>query len=232
MDRLTTAQQQAMLQTEFGGMNEVLASLYGVTAIPSTCGWRGSSTTRPCSIRWPRRGRARRPARQHADPEDHRRRARVRGDGRHALSRHRDVLLGSRGAASLVRQRRPQRRRDLLSRRSSSRRHLGGESSETCNTYNMLKLTRHLFEWARRPRHGLLRARPLQPHPGLAGPRHRRRHLLLPAQARRVEVLLEPATASFWCCVGTGLENHAKYADTIYFHDDGALFVNLFIPAS
>ncbi len=36
---------------------------------------------------------------------------------------------------------------------------------------------------------------------------------------------------SFWCCVGTGLENHAKYADTIYFHDDGALFVNLFIPS-
>ena len=22
---------------------------------------------------------------------------------------------------------------------------------------------------------------------------------------------------SFWCCVGTGMENHAKYGDTIYF---------------
>jgi uncharacterized protein len=36
---------------------------------------------------------------------------------------------------------------------------------------------------------------------------------------------------SFWCCVGTGMENHAKYGDTIYFHSDEALYVNLFIPS-
>ncbi|MGO8836257.1 MAG: DUF4986 domain-containing protein, partial [Limisphaerales bacterium] len=34
-----------------------------------------------------------------------------------------------------------------------------------------------------------------------------------------------------WCCVGTGMENHAKYGDTIYFHGDNSLFVNLFIPS-
>jgi hypothetical protein len=36
---------------------------------------------------------------------------------------------------------------------------------------------------------------------------------------------------SFWCCVGTGMENHAKYGDSIYFHGDNSLFVNLFIPS-
>jgi hypothetical protein len=36
---------------------------------------------------------------------------------------------------------------------------------------------------------------------------------------------------SFWCCVGTGMENHSKYADTIYFHDADSLFVNLFIAS-
>jgi hypothetical protein len=36
---------------------------------------------------------------------------------------------------------------------------------------------------------------------------------------------------SFWCCVGTGMENHAKYGDTIYFHGGNSLFVNLFIPS-
>jgi hypothetical protein len=36
---------------------------------------------------------------------------------------------------------------------------------------------------------------------------------------------------SFWCCVGTGMENHSKYADTIYFHDEDSLFVNLFIAS-
>jgi len=38
-------------------------------------------------------------------------------------------------------------------------------------------------------------------------------------------------TESFWCCVGTGMENHGKYNDTIYFHDDSSLYVNLFIPS-
>jgi DUF1680 family protein len=36
---------------------------------------------------------------------------------------------------------------------------------------------------------------------------------------------------SFWCCVGTGIENHAKYSDTIYFHGADSLYVNLFIPS-
>jgi len=39
------------------------------------------------------------------------------------------------------------------------------------------------------------------------------------------------AETSFWCCVGTGMENHAKYGDTIYFHDAASLYVNLFIPS-
>jgi hypothetical protein len=37
---------------------------------------------------------------------------------------------------------------------------------------------------------------------------------------------------SFWCCTGTGMENHVKYRDSIYFHDDAALYVNLFVPSS
>ncbi len=36
---------------------------------------------------------------------------------------------------------------------------------------------------------------------------------------------------SFWCCVGTGMENHSKYGDTIYFHDADSLWVNLFIAS-
>jgi DUF1680 family protein len=36
---------------------------------------------------------------------------------------------------------------------------------------------------------------------------------------------------SFWCCTGSGMENHAKYGDSIYFHDDESLYVNLFIPS-
>ena len=36
---------------------------------------------------------------------------------------------------------------------------------------------------------------------------------------------------SFWCCVGTGMENHSKYAESIYFKDNQELLVNLYIPS-
>ena len=37
--------------------------------------------------------------------------------------------------------------------------------------------------------------------------------------------------SSFWCCVGSGFESHAKYQSSIYFHNDKELYVNLFIPS-
>jgi hypothetical protein len=36
---------------------------------------------------------------------------------------------------------------------------------------------------------------------------------------------------SFWCCVGTGIENHARYGESLYFHDDQGLYVNLLVPS-
>src|SRR5690606_19606857 len=39
------------------------------------------------------------------------------------------------------------------------------------------------------------------------------------------------ADQSFWCCVGTGIENHGKYGELIYSHSDADLYVNLFIPS-
>ena len=37
---------------------------------------------------------------------------------------------------------------------------------------------------------------------------------------------------SFWCCTGTGIENHAKYGDSIYFRQgETGLYVNLFIAS-
>ena len=36
---------------------------------------------------------------------------------------------------------------------------------------------------------------------------------------------------SFWCCVGTGMENHSKYTESIYFKSEQDLLVNLYIPS-
>jgi hypothetical protein len=37
---------------------------------------------------------------------------------------------------------------------------------------------------------------------------------------------------SFWCCTGSGIENHAKYGDSIYFDDGASVYVNLFIAST
>jgi uncharacterized protein len=39
-------------------------------------------------------------------------------------------------------------------------------------------------------------------------------------------------TDSFWCCTGSGMENHARYGDSIYFRGADAIYVNLFIPST
>src|SRR5690606_14614566 len=40
------------------------------------------------------------------------------------------------------------------------------------------------------------------------------------------------AQACFWCCVGSGLENHGKYGELIYTHSGQDLYINLFIPST
>ena len=110
--------------------------------------------------------------------------------------------------------------------------HLSAETAETCNTYNMLKLTRHLFEWQpdRRSRWIFTSAR----FTTTFSPRKTRTRACSPISCRsspdHFKTYSTPEN-SFWCCVGTGMENHAKYGDTIYFHGDNSLFVNLFIPS-
>ena len=52
----------------------------------------------------------------------------------------------------------------------------------------------------------------------------------LPLQTGTHRVYSTPEN-SFWCCVGSGFENHAKYAEAIYYHDRDGIFVNLFIPS-
>ena len=111
-------------------------------------------------------------------------------------------------------------------------RHLGESTAETCNTYNMLKLTRRLFLRDADPgADRLLRARPLQPHPRLATTR--------PPGMVTYYVALKPGAwrtystpeDSFWCCVGTGMENPARYGEAIYARQGDALLVNLFLAS-
>jgi hypothetical protein len=108
---------------------------------------------------------------------------------------------------------------------------LAPNTAETCNTYNMLKLTRHLFEWDPKPQYADYYERALYNHIlGSIDPQTGMTMYYLSLVPGHFKVYGTP-TESFWCCTGTGVENHAKYGDSIYFHDDSTLWVNLYIPS-
>ena len=231
MDRLSEEQQQRMLGTEFGGMNDVLADLYAVTGDPD-------------HLRMAR-------AFNHKAVFEPLERREDRLDGLHGNTQFPKIigavrqyeLTGERRLYDLAAyfwERVALHRSFVIGGNTDDEsffpvadfsRHLGESSTETCNTYNMLKLTRQLFR--------------LAPSAALADFYERGlfNHILAsqdPATGMLCYyVPLKPGAfktystpdQSFWCCVGTGMENHAKYADSIYFHDDTALYVNLFIAS-
>jgi uncharacterized protein len=110
-------------------------------------------------------------------------------------------------------------------------RHLSAETAETCCTYNMLKLTRHLFEWSPDAAEMDYYERALYNHIlASQDPDTGMFAYFMSFKPGHFKTYSTPED-SFWCCVGTGMENHAKYGDTIYFHNDNSLFVNLFIAS-
>jgi DUF1680 family protein len=107
----------------------------------------------------------------------------------------------------------------------------GPSTTETCNTYNMLKLTRHLFCWEPRAEYADYYERALYNHIlASQNPQTGMMCYYVPLRTGSKKTYNNPFN-SFWCCTGTGIENHAKYGDSIYFHDDENLWVNLFIAS-
>lgn len=110
--------------------------------------------------------------------------------------------------------------------------HITEQTCEHCNTYNMLKLTRHVYSW--------------QPH-GSYFDYYERAHLnhimaaqnphtsgftyMTPLMTGARRGYSNPKRDAFWCCIGTGMESHSKHGDSIFWESDGTLLVNLYIPA-
>ncbi len=109
---------------------------------------------------------------------------------------------------------------------------LGQNTTETCNTYNMLKLTRHLLEWDPQARYADYYERALYNHIlASQNPSDGMTCYYVPLRSGSRKVYSTP-TDAFWCCTGTGVENHAQYGDSIYFHDAAQnLYLNLFIAS-
>jgi DUF1680 family protein len=106
------------------------------------------------------------------------------------------------------------------------------EGPETCNSYNMLKLTKLLYQSDGLPSYIDYYERTLynhilsSQHPGDGGFVY-----FTPMRPGHYRVYSKPET-SFWCCVGSGLENHAKYNELIYAYQENTLYVNLFMASA
>jgi DUF1680 family protein len=108
---------------------------------------------------------------------------------------------------------------------------LSGYTQECCCTYNMLKLTRQLFTWTADPRCADYYERALLN--GILGTQHPSDGMTLyyVALASGYWKMFGLPLDAFWCCTGTGIESFAKLADSIYFHDEDGVYVNLFIAS-
>jgi DUF1680 family protein len=232
-DRLTREQQQAMLMTEHGGMIEVLANLYAVTGDPEHL--RLAKTFDHDFLFNPLASKQDTLNGLHANTQI----PKIIGVAREyeltADPRYHDIATFFWERVAKFRSYANGGHSDGESFFPIERfsHHLSADTSETCNTYNMLKLSRHLFEWAPSAETMDFYEKGLYNHIlASQDPATGMMIYYCPLKPGAYKSFSTPDN-SFWCCVGTGMENHAKYPDTIYFHDPGnkTLYVNLFIPS-
>ncbi len=108
---------------------------------------------------------------------------------------------------------------------------LSMDTAEDCCVYNMLKLTRHLFAWSPQASYMDYYERVLFNHRmGTIDPETGTTVYYLPLGNGYSKIYAKPFD-SFWCCSGTCAEEFAKLTDTIYFHDDNSILVNLYIAS-
>jgi len=105
------------------------------------------------------------------------------------------------------------------------------EGPETCNTYNMLRLTKMLYRTDPQAKYIDFYERALYNHIlSSQHPEHGGLVYFTQIRPGHYRVYSQPQT-SMWCCVGSGMENHAKYGEMIYAHKQDDLYVNLFVPS-
>jgi DUF1680 family protein len=108
---------------------------------------------------------------------------------------------------------------------------LSTNTTECCCAYNMMRLARHLFGWSADPRLMDYYERALFNHRlGTINLEDGTMMYYLPLASGYWKTFGKPFD-SLWCCTGTGSEEYGKLTDTIYFHDDDSLYVNLFVDS-
>ncbi len=234
--KLTEDQDQRMLSTEFGGMNEVLADLYHDTGNPR---WLAlSDRFEHKAIVNPLAGHKDILGGKHGNtlvPKMIGELSRYvytgnQTDGEAArffweqVVYHHSYATGGHGHDEYF---------DPPDKLSN---HVDGRDDESCNVYNMLKMTRELFALQPDERYAAFLETALFNHVlGSMDPKDGRTCYMVPV-GRGVTHEYQDMFDSFTCCVGTGMENHALHGDGIYYESrtpkDTRLWVNFYTPCT
>ncbi len=115
---------------------------------------------------------------------------------------------------------------------ADANRHLTDITGETCNVYNMIRLAEHLQKWDPENRaYGDYRERALLNHILVSqDPERSMYQYFICLRPGHFHVYSTP-NDSFWCCFGTGMENHTKYNIGIYYYDKDSIYVTQYIPS-
>jgi DUF1680 family protein len=232
MSKLTPEQTQQMLNTEFGGMNEVLADLYADT---------GDKRWLTLSHRFdhnafldPLKRREDKLAGQHGNTQVPKMlgvlmQYNYTGDQSEgtaaeffwdAVVNDHTYATGGHGKDEYFGP------PDQLAER------VDGRTNETCNVYNMLKMTRRLFAIHPDIKYAEFEERALFNHIlASMDPEDGRTCYMVPI-GRGVRHEYQDMFHSFTCCVGSGMESHALHGDGIYYESGDRLWINLYVPST
>ena len=109
---------------------------------------------------------------------------------------------------------------------------LGQQTCECCNSYNMLKLTRHLHAWSGESRYFDFYERVHLNHILSQQDPDTGMYTYFSPLASGYARGHSTPTDSFWCCVGSGMENYSKLGDSIFWRDGERVRVNLYYPST
>lgn len=230
--KLSDAQMQQMLNNEYGGMNEVMADLYAITGDQKYL--KTAQRFNHRSVFDPLVRHEDRLTGLHANTQIpkiigmERIAALTANKGDHSgadffwqtVTQHRCVSFGGNSVSEHFND--PGDFSGMLKHR---------EGPETCNTYNMLRLTEQLFCAESKASYVDFYERALYNHilaainiekPGYV--------YFTPIRPQHYRVYSQPET-SFWCCVGSGMENPGRYGQFIYAQAKDGIYVNLFVPS-
>jgi uncharacterized protein len=232
LSKLDDAQLQKMLNTEFGGMNEVMADLYADT---------GDKRWLELSHRFDHRAVLDPLARgqdilpglhgntQVPKLQGHLARYVYTGDKSDgdaarffwdSVVNHHSFATGGHGKEEYFGP------PDTLSDR------VDGRTAETCNVYNMIKMTRRLFALQPDVKYAEFHERALFNHIlASIDPADGRTCYMVPV-GRGVQHEYQGMFQSFTCCVGSGMESHALHGDGLYYESGDKLWVNLYAPST